>query len=490
MAPPADSSHWGAELLKRSKVADAVLAFEQALRLRPGSAEAHNSLGVALRLQGRLDETIFHCREAVRLAPEMAEAHSNLGSMLEEQGQTDEAIASLKEALRLEPDFANAYSNLGVASYRRRQYAETVEYYRRAIALKPDLAEAHNNLASVLFDLGQSDEALASFTEAIRLRPDYREPHWGRALVWLSRGEFERGWPELEWRPSLLERRRSSQPRWDGSDLTGRTILLDAEQGLGDTLQFVRYGSLLKQQGARVVLVCQPRLVRLLAAGCPAVDEVVAAGESLPPFDVHAPLLSLPAIFRTTVASVPADIPYLHPEPQLVASWRAELSQVPGFKIGIAWRGNAQHRGDRERSIPLTEFEPLARVPGVQLISLQKGPGAEQLALARQRFPLLDLGERLDEAAGPFMDTAAIMQCLDLAVTCDSAVCHLAGALGVPVWAAIPTVPDWRWLLNRDDSPWYPRLRVFRQMKLGQWSDVFQRIAAAAANAATGERQA
>jgi Flp pilus assembly protein TadD len=469
---------WGTQLLNGGRTADAVLAFQQVVRLRPASAEAHNCLAVALRLEGRIEEAIFHCREAVRLAPDMAEAHNNLGCLLERDGQIEEAVASLNQALHLNPDFANAYSNLGLAHYRQHRYHEAAAHYRRAIALRPDLADAHNNLGSVLFDLGQSDEALASFSQAIRLRPDYREPHWGRALVWLSRGEFERGWPEFEWRLSPPETRRCRQPRWDGSDLAGRTILLDAEQGLGDTLQFVRFGSRLRQRGGRVVLVCQPRLVPLLCACCPAVDQVIPQGQSVP-FDVHLPLLSLPGVLGTTLATVPAEVPYLHPEPRLVESWRNELAQLGGFKIGIAWQGSPHHHGDRERSIPLAEFEPLARVPGVRLVSLQKDAGREQLP--RAGFPIVDFGERLDDdgsfGSGPFLDTAAIMRSLDLVVTCDSAVCHLAGALGVPVWAAISAAPDWRWLAQRDDSPWYPTLRLFRQSELGRWGAVFGRIA-------------
>ncbi|HVX12397.1 MAG TPA: tetratricopeptide repeat-containing glycosyltransferase family protein [Pirellulales bacterium] len=469
-------SHGGTELRSEHQIRDAVLAWQQAVRLRPDWAEGHHILSVALRLQGRLDEALLHCREAVRWAPDMAEAHNNLGSLLEETGRVDESIASLNEALRLNPNFAQAHSNLGIALYRQHRYRQAAAAYRRAIALEPTMAEAHNNLASVLHDLGHGEAALRRFAEAIRLKPYYRQPHWGRALIWLSRGEFERGWPEFEWRLSPAEMRHCRQPRWDGSDLSGRTILLDAEQGLGDTLQFVRYGSLLRRRGANVLLACQPRLVRLLA-GCPAIDRVVSKDESVPPFDVHCPLLSLPGIFGTTLANVPAGTPYLSADPSLVECWRRELSRLPGFKIGVAWQGSAYHPGDR-RSIPLAEFAPLAQVPGVTLVSLQKGTGGDQLAEARRLFPIVDFDE-LDEGAGPFMDTAALAQGLDLVVSCDSAICHLAGAMGRPVWAAIAAAPDWRWLVEREDSPWYPTLRLFRQAEPGRWSDVFLRIAAA-----------
>lgn len=476
MATANEYSLWGANLLKQGQVTDATLAFQQALRLDPQSAETHNALSVALRLQRRLDEAIAHCREAVRLAPNMAEAHNNLGSMLDEQGHTEEAIRSFGEAMRLQPDLADAWSNLGVALYRAHRYEAAAAHYRRAIALRPDFAEAHNNLAGAMFELGQSAAALACFTEAIRLNPAYREAHYGRALIWLSRGEFERGWPEFEWRFPGGAAQRYGRPRWDGTDLAGRTILLEAEQGLGDTLQFVRYGSLLQRQGGKVVLVCQPRLVRLLARGCTALDQVMPQGERLPPFDVHLPLLSLPGLLGTTLGSVPADVPYLHPDRDLIKRWRAELSPLPGFKIGVAWQGSRHHRGDRERSIPLSEFEPLARVPGVQLISLQRDSGEDQLEQVRSRFRIIDYADCLDRAAGPFMDTAALMHSLDLVISCDSAVGHLAGAMGIPAWVALSASPDWRWLRNRDDSPWYPTLRLFRQTSHGQWSDVFERM--------------
>lgn len=465
------------ERLKQGQAAPAAEALEHALRLRPDWPELHNSLGVALRLQGRLDEALSHCREAVRLAPDMAEARNNLGSMLTEQGNLEEAIDSLRDAIRLKPDFANAHSNLGVVFYRQHRYAEAVAEYRQALAYNPAFAEAHNNLGSVLFDLGQAAEALASFNEAIRLQPDYRQAHLGRALVWLSRGDYEQGWPEFEWRLSAGRSPPGHVRRWTGDELAGRTLLLEAEQGLGDTLQFVRYASLVRRQGGRVVLACQPRLVPLLAASCPTVDQVVPQAETRPPFDVSLPLFSLPGLFGTTLASVPADLPYLHLQRSLVEKWRAILSDVPGFKVGIAWQGNPQYHGDPERSFPLTEFEALARVPSVRLISLQKGPGAEQLLAAQRHFPVIEF-EQLDETAGPFMDTAAMMKSLDLVITCDSAICHLAGALGVRTWVAIAAAPDWRWLQDRDDSPWYPTLRLFRQEKIGDWKGVMRRMAA------------
>ena len=272
------------------------------------------------------------------------------------------------------------------------------------------------------------------------------------------------------------------QPRWDGSDLQGKTILLRAEQGLGDTLHFIRYAALVKQRGGTVVVACQKPLLRLLQT-CPGIDRLVVRGTELPPFDVQAPLLSLPGIFQTALTSIPARVPYVFADAGLVEHWRQRLATLPGFKVGIAWQGNPQVSKVQPHFIPLGAFEPLARLPEVQLISLQKGPGAEQLTTLNPAFPVTDLGT-LDEAAGPFMDTAAIVKNLDLVISADTVTAHLAGALGVPTWVALPFFPDWRWLLDREDSPWYPTLRLFRQAETGGWPSVFARMTAALAHRA------
>jgi hypothetical protein len=294
--------------------------------------------------------------------------------------------------------------------------------------------------------------------------------------VSLLSGDFERGWAEYEWRWKTKDcpRRNFSQATWDGQPLDGKTILLHAEQGLGDVIQVVRYAALVKRRGGVVVVEC-PRPLLSLLANCEGIDRLVGRGEELPSFDVQASLLSLPGIFHTTLEDLPATIPYLFADPGLAQRWRQELDRIAGFKIGIAWQGSLQNRNDRDRSIPLDCFEPLARCSGVQLLSLQKGAGVEQLPEVTKRFPVTELGSRLED----FMDTAAVLANLDLVVTCDTAVAHLAGALGAAVWVAIPFVPDWRWLLDRSDSPWYPTTRLFRQESRGDWQGVFQRIAVA-----------
>jgi hypothetical protein len=298
-------------------------------------------------------------------------------------------------------------------------------------------------------------------------------------LAFLVRGDFERGWQENEarWQCKDFNPRNFKPPRWDGGSLEGRRILLHAEQGFGDTFQFVRYARLVKEErGGRVILWC-PRPLAPLMNQCPYLDKVTIEGEKLPEFDCHLPLLSSPKLFGTTLATVPCQTPYLYAKPDLIQSWREELSYIQAFRIGINWQGNPRYRGDRHRSIPLEQFAPLAKVPGVRLVSLQKGLGTEQIDKVAGKLSVTTLGAHRDEAAGAFMDTAAVLMNLDLIVSSDTSLVHLAGGLGVPIWIALPWAADWRWLLQREDVPWYPTMRLFRQREPGDWTEVFTRIA-------------
>jgi hypothetical protein len=453
------------------------------VRLRPHLAVVHNNLGVTLQEQKRLREALASFDRAVQLDPGYAEAHGNRGATLWYLKRLEEAVISLREALRLRPDFAEALHNLGCVLYALGRSDEAVVSLREAIRLQPGSSKAFHNLGNALRALGRFDEALASYAEVQRLRPDFADPRWASSLIWLLLGDFDKGWREYEWRwhvPSfsMCPSGCSTQPRWDGSPLAGRRILLCAEQGLGDTFQFVRYAPLVKERGGTVILECQKPLRKILA-GCPGIDELVVRGDPLPPHDVCAPLMSLPRLFQTRLDTIPATIPYLKADPALVEQWRRELAAFSGLKVGITWRGNPEHPNDRQRSIPLQEFAQLAGVPGVQLVSLQHGPGSEQLAGVAGHWRVSDLGGRLDEVAGPFMDRAAVMSNLDLVVACDTSIAHLAGALGVPVWVALPQVPDWRWQLGREDSPWYPTMRLFRQERQREWGPVFQDMARA-----------
>ncbi len=468
----------GITLLALGRPADAAARFRQALRLRPDHADAANNLGVALAEQGHLAEAEAVYRQVLRRRPHAAQTHNNLGIALAAQRRYGEAIACYRRALRLSPDYPDAHNNLGNALRQEGQTAEAAAALEQALRLQPDYPEAHNNLAIVRIRQGSLDEALAGYAEALRLKPDYAEAHCNRALAWLLQGDFEKGWPEYEWRWRTrdFKPRAFDRPRWDGGPLEGRSILLWAEQGLGDTLQFVRYAALVKQRGGTVLLEAPPRLLPLLRR-CAGIDHLLPAGGPPPDFDVQAPLLSLPGLLGTTLANVPAAVPYLSADPEWVRRWREDLRAVSGFRVGIAWQGSRTYREDRFRSVPLKHFAPLARLEGVRLVSLQKGPGLEQLDAVRRSWNVLDLGPRLDEAGGAFVDTAAVMACLDLVVTSDTAIAHLAGALGVPVWVALPEACDWRWLRERADCPWYPTMRLFRQRCAGDWDEVFGRIA-------------
>lgn len=470
--------HRALGLLMRERAEEAAAVFRQALQRRPDHVDAHNGLALALHRLGHKADALAHWRQSVHLGPRSAQAHNNLGLALLEGDHLTEAESHLRAAVCLQTDMAEAHHNLSAVLWRLGCLPEARAATLEALRLRPDFAEAHNNLGNAYHAQGQLEEALACFERSIELKPGYADPHLNRALVWLSLGRWDEGWAEYEWRWKLgsVQRRVFRQPLWDGSPLAGRTILLHTEQGLGDTLNFIRYATLVRSLGGRVVVLAPKPLLPLLTS-CQGVDRLVGFGEPLLDFDVHAPLLSLPRLLGTRPDNVPADVPYLHVDRQHVQRWRLWLVGYPGFKVGIAWQGDRKHFSDRQRSVPLIQFAPLAQVPRVQLFSLQKGAGSEQLESCP--FAVTDLGSYLDNSGGAFMDTAAVMRNLDLVVCVDTALGHLAGGLGVPAWLALPFAPDWRWLQERSDTPWYPTMRLFRQPQSGDWESVFAYMAAA-----------
>jgi Flp pilus assembly protein TadD len=504
----------GNALLSQGKVEEAVAHWQVALTIRPEAIEARVNIGGALVHLGRLQEALSQCEEAVRQRPDLAETQNNLGNALAGLEDFESAAACYRQALQINPQFALTYNNLANLFVKQDKLDEAVGCYQQALQLKHNYVEAHSNLGNVYFLKGQFDQAQACYDQALRVDAGDADTHFNQALLWLLQGKWAQGWTEYEWRWQTkgFQRYTFRQPRWDGSPAPSShcTLLLLGEQGLGDTLHFVRYVSLVRQRGWRIILQCQAPLVRVLA-GVEGIDKVLALGAPLPAFDAYLPLLSLPTVFRTMPDTVPATVPYLHADAALIEHWRRKMSDVlcpmsdvkttnadieqrtsdigRALRIGIAWQGSPTFRADRQRSIPLEQFARLAQVEGVQLISLQKGPGTDQLQALAGRFPIIDLGTGLDEASGPFMDTAAIMKNLDLVISSDTAVPHLAGALGVRVWVALPLVPDWRWLLLRQDTPWYPTMRLFRQTRSGDWEDVFARIASELAKCATDETQ-
>ena len=346
---------------------------------------------------------------------------------------------------------------------------------RAAIEQRFEYPEAHNNLGIVLSKRRQFSEAVHHYHCAMQQRPDYPDAHFNLALTHLLEGDFERGWAEYEWRKrcSWSSRAPFTLPEWDGRAAPGKTILLTAEQGAGDAIQFIRYAAMLRSTGSRVVLHCPEPLAPLLSL-CPFVDEVIFGDRPDVTADFQASLMSLPYYFHTDLATIKAPTPYIQVPSDVVDEWSAKLDHLKAFKVGICWQGNRSYADDKLRSIPLAHFANLATVAGVQLINLQRGDGREQIS--ETGIPVLDLGESVDMGRGSFVDTAAILQQLDLVVTSDTSIAHLAGALEVPVWVALPYSADWRWLLNRDDSPWYPSMRLFRQTNPRNWEEVFRRI--------------
>jgi tetratricopeptide (TPR) repeat protein len=364
--------------------------------------------------------------------------------------------------------------NAGCIFFDLGRFAEAERLFRTALQASPHHIGALNNLGGVLFDLGRPGEAIASLRAAIRQAPNHADAHVNLASSLLLAGQFAEGWAEYEWRWQQPQNKplmvRFRKPMWGGEDIADGVLLLHAEQGLGDTLQFCRYVPGVAAQ-RRVILEVQPLLVTLLA-DLPGVERIVARGDALPPFDVHCPLLSLPRLLGTDLETIPRKTPYLRADPERVASWHRRMGALEGLRVGLVWAGNQALAADRRRSIALEHFAALAGMPGISFVSLQKGPAAEQTKSPPPGLVLHDWTPELND----FAETAALIEALDLVIGVDTAVMHLAGALGRPVWLLNRFDRCWRWLLDREDSPWYPLLRQFRQAEPGDWSGVFARV--------------
>ena len=423
--------------------------------------------------RGDLEAAMQDYTRAIRLDPGFADAYGNMGVALRILGRHGAAIACYRRALALGPDNAGVRSNLGNALRDMDRHAEALVAHERAVELDPAAPDVHYNLGLVLRDVGRFEDALAALDAAISLRAGYADYRWDRALTLLQMGDLKRGFSEYEWRWKLKASppRRFDSPAWDGSDLEGRTILLFQEQGLGDMIQFCRYAALVKDRGGTVILETKPELVRLMSTVA-GVDKVVTRDTALPRFDVQAPVLSLPRIFATTLETVPNRVPYLAaPELHNLHLPRARGSN---FRVGIVWAGSPTQANDRRRSCPVDQFLALMGLAGVEFFSLQKGEAAKQLQGAASGALVTDLGGRL----GDFADTAAVVDQLDLVIAVDTAVVHLAGALGRPVWMLLSYTGDWRLPAGREDSPWYPTMRVFQQERPGDWDGVMNTVLA------------
>jgi tetratricopeptide (TPR) repeat protein len=464
----------GNDLLASGRAAEAMACYEQVLRVRPDAPELLGNLGVCCAELGRLDEALRWYDAALARQPQYPEALYNRGNALRELKRYSEALAVYETALRLNANFPEAWMNRGLALMRLGRAVDAVASYRETLRLRPGEPENINNLGLALQALGYVEDAIDHFSETIRKKPEHSAARCNRAQAWLLKGDFNRGWPEYEWRFRLPGRvlPQRDLPNWDGSPPEGRTILVRHEQGMGDTIQFVRYAALIAQRGGRVVLECPARLHRLLAK-VDGVERLIDRDDNAAGCNLQSPLLSLPRLFKTDFRNIPAEVPYLKVEPKLVKRWRAELPA--GKCVGICWKGNSDYPEDGFRSIPLSLFGALAEVPGIRLVSLQLGEGVEQIPAFRERYPLHELPPELDAGAA-FVDTAAVMMSLGLVVTCDTSIAHLAGALGRPVWLALPLSSEWRWFRDRVTSPWYPTMRLFRQQEPGDWAEVFARM--------------
>jgi len=473
---PEAHNNLGNALKDKGQLNEAIAAFHQAIALNPNLPEAHNNLGNALKDKGQLDEAIAARRQAIALRPTYAEAHNNLGNALKDKGQLEEAVAAYRQAIALRPAYAEAHNNLGNALKDKGQLDEAVAAYRQAIALNPNLPEAHSNLGMALKDKGQHDDAIVAFRQAIGLNPNLPEVHHNLSLSLLARGDFQQGWEEHEWRWKCKEfpspARNFAQPQWDGRPLDGRTLLIHTEQGFGDAIQFIRCLPLVEQMGGRIFVECPAelqRLFRTMAGRC----RIVARGQPPPAFDLHCPLLSLPRVFGMNLDNIPQTVPYLHADAEDAGRWQHRLADHSAVaKVGLAWAGRPTHKNDRNRSMKLAKLAPLGQVPGVSFFSLQKGEAAAEAKTPPPGMELIDWTEELKD----FADTAALIANLDLVIAVDTAVAHLAGAMGKAVWTLLPFASDWRWLLEREDSPWYPSMRLFRQPCIGDWDSVIIRV--------------
>jgi tetratricopeptide (TPR) repeat protein len=482
----ADAFHNRGNALKElNRFGEAIRSYDRVIELRPGDAPAYNSRAVALRDFGRPEDAVRSADRAIQLKPDFAPAWHCRGIALQDLGRREEALLSYDRAIELMPAYATAYNNRGNALQSLDRLEEAIQNFDRAIALEPGLAETHFNKGNALKSLSRLDEAIASYGRAIALRPEYPDACWNKGTCLLLSGNFAEGWLLHEWRKKKSGSygiRNFRQPTWTGGEsLEGKTLLIAGEQGFGDTIQFCRYALLAEAGGARVILSVQDPLVRLLTGLAAGIRIVGWTTESCD-FDYQVSLLSLPMAFNTNLGNCLATIPYLRAESDRVEKWQERIG-LHGFKIGICWQGARGGEIDAGRSFPVGLFEAIARIPHVRLISLQKNAGVEQLHDLPKGMTVESLGDAFDNGADAFVDTAAVMESLDLVITPDTAIAHLAGALGRPAFVALKQVPDWRWLLRRADSPWYPTLRLFRQEQRGDWPCVF-----AAMQAELGER--
>lgn len=463
----------------RNELEKAQQLYEQAISICPTYVRAFVMLGDTLNKLHKIDESIQQYKNALAIESTCFDAHLHLARIYMNKHLFDLSLNHFEKAIEQHPrdqqallDYANTLNMVN-------NLDRAFEVYHQLNALNPNQPSILYNLAYTYKKIGKIKEAQQYYDRVLSLKPDYAEAHFGLSLTYLLTGDLKKGFEEYEWRWDKDEhpKRNLSKPVWDGSYLYGKTILLHCEQGLGDTYQFIRYAQIAHDRGGRVVVASQDQLIQILKL-VPYIDQVVSLFGDLPPFDVHAPLMSLPYIIGTTLDTVPANIPYLYARPDLIELWKHKLSSDKNFKIGICWQGNSNYstpflrHAVAAKSVPATIFATLGSVQGVSIYNLQKVTGTDQINNLPQGFILHSFDNEFDATHGRFMDTAAVMKNLDLVITIDTSIAHLAGGLGVPVWVLLPEPPDWRWMLAGSTTPWYPNMRLFRQPSIGDWTSV------------------
>ena len=456
---------------------NAEACYRRALALSPGHLQAQNNLGNVLRAHNRLEEAIACYEKVLAAAPTHIDALVNFSTIRIAQKRYDDAQTLCEKVIRLDAGNVESRYNLAQIMSIQDRHEEAIAWHREVVKISPRFIQSYAEMAAIRSAQHQADDAIALARKALTIDPNYAHAHWTLSLALLLAGQYEEGWREHEWRWRWTDYtarwRNYAQPQWQGEDISGKTILLYPEQGLGTMMQLARYVPLVHARGAKVVLEAPPELARLMRASFGTPAEIVAPEAALPPFDLHCPLMSLPLAFGTTLDSLPQNGPYLSAPPDLIAKWQARLAASgAGLRVGLSWAGNPKQGNDHNRSLALHVLGKLGGVPNVQFYGLQKGAAAEQAI--PPGLDMVQLGDALED----FADTAALMMNLDLIISVDTAVSHLAGALGRKSWTMLTHCADWRYLLNRSDSPWYPAMRLYRQRTLGDWDDVVTQVRA------------
>jgi len=457
----------------------AISSFRVAIQMSPNQAEFYLALGIALRDLGDSNTAIATFHKAIQIRPDWIAPHSYVGDLLGVLGRYQEAIHHYEIIAKLDPNSPVAYQNLAWAFHFEGRHEDALWAAEHAVHLQPNSETSQVYLGNALYDVGKLNDAIHCYETAIRLNPESAIAHSNLGKTLLRMGDFHRGWVEFDWRwkaeGTAPPESRFPKPVWDGSNPTGKTILLYGEQGFGDQIQFFRYARVVKDLGANVIVQAHPRLLRLLKSGS-GFDLLIARTQAPPSFDAQASFMSLPRILSSTIETIPSQPSYLAAEPALVQHWSDKLNRRPGLKIGIAWQGNPGYLGDRFRSLDLSNFENLANMPEIRLINLQVGQAAKHLSLCKFGSRIEDYSDQVDMGDDAFIDTAAIISNLDIVISCDSSVAHLAGALGKPTWILLNQDAEWRWFIDRADSPWYPSVKLFRQNKLSDWKPVLTQV--------------